>query len=232
MDASKLDLSENLRDAFEYSMRMASDAGRWIVLAILGAIPIANFVAIGYAARIISETPESKEPPRLTDYLGLWASGLKVFAACLVYMIASMAILGIGAFATLGWMFGHRMMGPGPGRLGWSAWPILGFAGIAFLIGIAAAFPIAILAAMGIAHMIRTGGFVKAFAFKDIIGIIGRVGWGNYLLWLVVMFAMALIFSAIGGIPGIGWLISLILMPPFLAFVSRSLGSVYASGAP
>ncbi|MEM3462728.1 MAG: DUF4013 domain-containing protein, partial [Candidatus Bathyarchaeia archaeon] len=86
-------------------------------------------------------------------------------------------------------------------------------------------------AAMGIAHMIRTGRFVKAFAFGEIIGIIGKVGWGNYIIWLIVMFAIALIFSAIGGIPWIGWLISLILMPPFLAFASRSLGLVYASGA-
>lgn len=223
-----MDLSENLRDSFEYSRRMADDVGRWIALAILGAIPIANFVAIGYAARIVSETPASGEPPRLADYLGLWIWGLKVLAACLIYMIIPMAILAIGALATLG-MFVHRMIWPG--RFGWVAWPMVGFAAIAFLIGIAAAFLMAIVATMGIAHMIRTGRFAKAFAFNEIIGIIGRVGWGSYLLWLVVMFAIALIFSAIGSIPWVGWLISLILMPPFLAFASRSVGLVYASGA-
>ncbi|MEM2988795.1 MAG: DUF4013 domain-containing protein [Candidatus Bathyarchaeia archaeon] len=226
-----LDLSENLRDAFEYSKGMADDAGRWIALAILGAIPILNFVAIGYAARIISEAPGSREPPRLADYMGLWTSGLKVFAACLIYMIIPMAILGIGAFAFLGWIIGRGMMGLGP-RPGWAAWPTAGFAGIALLIGIAAAFLIAIVAAMGIAHMVRTGRFVKAFAFGEIVGIIGRVGWGDYIIWLIAIFAIALIFSAIGSIPWIGWLISLILMPPFLAFVARSTGSAYASGAP
>lgn len=231
MQALGLDLSENLRDSFEYSKRMADDMGRWIALAILGAIPIINFVAIGYAARIILEAPGSKEPPKLADYMGLWISGLKVFAACLIYMIIPMIIFGIGAFAFLGWIIGRGMMGLGPGRLGWTAWPMMGFAGMALLIGIAAAFLITIVAAMGIAHMIRTGRFVKAFAFGEIIGIIGKVGWGNYIIWLIVMFAIALIFSAIGGIPWIGWLISLILMPPFLVFASRSLGLVYASGA-
>jgi len=232
MEALKLDLSENLRDAFEYSVKMTADAGRWIVLAILGAIPILNFVVIGYASKVIAGAPGSKEPPKLEDYAGLWALGLKVLVACLLYMIVPMAIFGAGIAASIWGAMGHWIPRLGPGRLGWAAWPMVGFAGILALAGMAIAFLIAIVAAMGIAHMIRTGKFAKAFAFDEIIGIIGKVGWVNYLLWLIVMFAIGLIFSAIGGIPWIGWLISLILMPPLLVFVSRSTGLVYASGAP
>jgi hypothetical protein len=227
-----LDLSGNLGDSFEYSKRMVSDIGRWIALAILGVVPILNFVVLGYASRIISKTPESNEPPKLEGYADLWFSGLKILAACAIYMIIPIAIFAAGALASLG---GLRYLGRlifGLDRPDWAAWPMIGLAGISLLIGLIAAFLIAILAAMGIAHMIRTGKFAKAFAFDEIIRIIGRVGWGNYIIWLIAIFAISLIFSAIGGIPWVGWLMNLILMPPFMAFVSRSIGLVYASGAP
>jgi hypothetical protein len=93
-------------------------------------------------------------------------------------------------------------------------------------------FLIAIIATMGIVHMIKNDQFGKAFAFKEITETIGRVGWGKYILWLIIIFVIGAIFGAIGNIPWIGWLISLILTPPYVVFISRSAGLIYEGYGP
>jgi hypothetical protein len=59
-----LDLGKNLEDAFDFTKKMSEDAGRWIILIILSIIPIVNFITVGYAAKVIKDTPNSSTPPR------------------------------------------------------------------------------------------------------------------------------------------------------------------------
>ncbi|MEM2902822.1 MAG: hypothetical protein QXO32_08885, partial [Candidatus Bathyarchaeia archaeon] len=63
-----MDLERNLSSSFEYAKKMVKDAGRWILLIVLGVIPIVNLVVMGYWARVVKETPASDEPPRLQGY--------------------------------------------------------------------------------------------------------------------------------------------------------------------
>ena len=48
-----MELGEIFQNAFDYSKKMASDAGRWIILVILGVIPIVNLIVFGYASKVI-----------------------------------------------------------------------------------------------------------------------------------------------------------------------------------
>ena len=52
-----LNLSENLGNSFEFAKKMFSDIGRLIILIVLDIIPIVNWIVIGYAARVLRETP-------------------------------------------------------------------------------------------------------------------------------------------------------------------------------
>jgi len=100
------------------------------------------------------------------------------------------------------------------------------------IIGIVVAFFMLIILAAGIAHMIKTGSFGKAFAFGEILGLIGKVGWGKYLAWVILVAIIAFIVGAIvGAIPYLGWLIGAIIGPGVTVFFFRSLGILYSEGA-
>ena len=83
---------------------------------------------------------------------------------------------------------------------------------------------------MALVNMAKYNSFSKAFAISEILGIIKRVGWGNYILWLIVIFILMVIVSAISAIPAVGWLISLILAPAVATFAFRSAALTYSEG--
>lgn len=225
-----MDLGKNIQSAFDFAKKMTEDVGRWIVLLIISIIPIVNLITIGYAARVVKETPGSKSPPKLEKYVDLWISGLKVLIAEIIYMIIPIIIFGVGAAAFWGSLMAGGPGGFGPGKQGWTMLPLAGFGGIMAIIGIIVAFLIAIIAIMGLAHMIKTDKFGKAFAFGEILDIIKKIGWGDYIIWLIVIFVIFIIYGAIGNIPVIGWLIAGILAPAFVVFIARSIGLTYNAG--
>lgn len=225
-----MDLGKNIQSAFDFAKKMTEDVGRWIVLLIISIIPIVNLITIGYAARVVKGTPSSKSPPKLEGYGDLWISGLKVLIAEIIYMIIPAIILMLGAAAFWGSLMAGGPGGFGPGEHGWAMLPMAGLAGIMTIIGIIVAFLIAIIAFMGIAHMIKTDKFGKAFAFGEIFDIIKKIGWGDYIIWLIVIFIIFIIYGAIGNIPVIGWLIAAVLAPAFVVFIARSIGITYNAG--
>jgi hypothetical protein len=222
-----LNLGENLGNSFDYAKKLFTDAGRLIILIILDIIPIVNLIVSGYAARVVRETPGVDAPPKLEKYGELFVDGLKILVAALVYMIIPLALIfaGVGSFFASMFMFQGEAAGPGM---------VLGGTGVALLlIGVVLAFFILLIAGIGIAHMIKTGKFGKAFAFGEILGIIRKIGWGKYIGWAVVTFIIAAVVGGVAGaIPFIGWLISAIIGPALTVFVFRSLGLMYHEGAP
>ena len=63
-EAKRMTLTENLNNSFGYARAFAGDVGRYIILLILGFIPIVNLIVQGYGARIVKTTPETNEPWR------------------------------------------------------------------------------------------------------------------------------------------------------------------------
>lgn len=213
-------LDKNLTDSINYTQILFTDLGRLLILIILDIIPIVNLVVLGYVGRVIKEPPDSKELPPLENYWDLWVQGLKIVVAAIIYMI--IPIILIVPFVLLT-------------ALAWIAFPSLPIVGwlVAIpmlIIGVLLAFFLAIALAMAIVNMIRKDSFGKAFAIGEILGVIGRVGWGMYILWLIILFVCMLIVSGIGSIPAIGWILSLIIAPIFGVFVARSASLTYLEG--
>jgi hypothetical protein len=71
--------------------------------------------------------------------------------------------------------------------------------------------------------------FGGAFAFGRIQGIIGKIGWGEYIAWIILVAIIAAILSAIFSIQAVGWVISAMLAPALAVFF-RSLGILYNEG--
>lgn len=219
-----MDTSSIFSDAFKYTKRMFDDLGRLVILIVLNIIPIVDFIVMGYTAKVIRESPTSTEPPALKDYWEMWIQGLKIAAASIIWMAAPI-ILVVVSISLVSVNFGFSS----------AANPDLATIGtlsILCAIGIALAFIIAIIMSIGIVHMIKQNHFGKAFAVGEILDIIRRIGWSKYILWLIIIFGITTIIFAIGNIPFVGWLISLIIGPLFAVFVARSALLIYSEGTP
>lgn len=225
-----MDLAENLSNSFEYAKKLFSDAGRLIILIVLNIIPVVNWIVVGYATKVLRETPGSEAPPKLEKYSDLFIEGARVFFASLVYMIVPLILMaaGIGSFIAAMILKG----GPDFITRGFNFGEIFLFGGVALvlvLIGAIVAFITLLILAAGIAHMIKTGSFGKAFALGEILEAIGKIGWGKYLAWIVMVAAIAAIVGVVGGaIPFIGWLIQVTISPALMVFFFRSLGLLYS----
>jgi RNA polymerase subunit RPABC4/transcription elongation factor Spt4 len=229
-----LNLSENLGKSFDYAKKMLSDAGRLIILIVLNVIPIVDWIVIGYAARVLRESPSSDVPPRLERYGEMFVDGAKVFFASLIYMIIPVILIAAGiasfiaSFFVPGGAIGPNFLTSNPGAM------VFGGTAIALvLVGVLLAFFFLLILSVGIAHMVRTRKFGKAFAFGEIFGVIHGIGWIRYVGWAVLVFVIAVLVGGVAGaIPYVGWLISIVISPLLTVFIFRSLGLLYNEGAP
>ena len=225
-----MDLSDNLSNSFAFARKLFSDFGRLVILIVLDIIPIVNLIVTGYASRVLKESPGADSPPKLENYGDLFIDGLKIVIASIIYMLIPLILIvaGFGSF------FAAMVTGGGPNFMWGGFTPaymgLLGGTGaVLVLVGLLVAFVMLILLAAGIAHMIKTGKFGKAFAFGEILGIIGKIGWGKYIAWLILIVVLAAIVGAIAGaIPYVGWIIAAIIGPALAVFYFRSLGLLYS----
>lgn len=204
-----MDLSDNLNRSASFVGKLFSDVGNLLILIVLGIIPIVNLIVTGYFARIVRENPE--EPPKLSDYVKLFIDGLLVAIATIIYMIVPIIILGVGIALSIG---GYAFYSP------MSLLSSLLSSGL-LIVGVILAFIFAIFGVIAIGNMIRTGNFSKIFAFRENWQLIQRIGLGNYILWLVVMFVIGLIAATIGS--EIHWVVGSILWTLLEVFYGKSL---------
>jgi hypothetical protein len=204
-----VDLSDNLNRSASFVGKLFSDVGNLLILIVLGIIPIVNLIVTGYFARIVRENPE--EPPKLSDYGKLFIDGLLVVIAAIIYMIVPIIILGVGIALSIG---GYAFYSP------MSLLSSLLSSGL-LIVGVILAFIFAIFGVIAIGNMIRTGNFSKIFAFSENWQLIQRIGLGNYILWLVVMFVIGLIAATIGS--AIHWVVGSILGALLEVFYGKSL---------
>jgi len=223
-------LSDNLSNSFAFARKLFSDFGRLIILIVLDIIPIVNLIVTGYASRVLKESPGADSPPKLENYGALFIDGLKIVIASIIYMLIPLILIAAG----FGSFFAAMVTGGGPNFMWGGFTPaymgLLGGTGVVLvLVGLLVAFVMLILLAAGIAHMIKTGKFGKAFAFGEILNVIGKIGWGKYIAWLILIVVLAAIVGAIAGaIPYVGWIIAAIIGPALTVFYFRSLGLLYS----
>lgn len=222
-----MNLRENLNNSFDYAKKLLSDVGRLIILIVLD-LPflfVINWIALGYAARVLRESPGPDAPPRIEKYGEMFVDGAKVFFVILIYMAIPLLLI----FAGVGSVILGAYMSQGQASI--SGMVLSGTSSLLLLVGLVLMLVFGVMLGAGMAHMIKTGKFGKAFALGEIFGVIRGIGWGKYIGWLVTAFVIPLIIAAIASIPYIGWIISIVISPIWLVFVFRSLGLLYNDGA-
>lgn len=187
---------------------------------------------MGYLFRILKSTYAGfDELPDLDEFGNMFIDGLKVVVVGIVYSIipAIIIIIGIyGSLATLGVTIGSTGTITDPTAL-------FGLLGGTVIIGLIVWIVFCIFLLIAIANMaLYDGELSAAFRFSEILDRISKIGWVNYIVWLVVMFIINVVAGFVIGIiniiPFIGILIASLIAYPYLYMLNfRSLALLFVS---
>lgn len=223
-----------LGDSFEYAKEAVW--GKWMKWVLLVISSIIFPLILGYVMEIYRGP---KPAPELKDWGRLFIDGLKYLVAWIIYMIPVIVVIlvsgGIAFFSAVQ----QATMSGDPDFFVNNIdelMPIIGTFFVGLLIAVILGIIISLIAYIGVIRMARTDRFGEAFNISAILGTIRNIGWGSYILALIVLFVVLVVISIvlaiIGSIPFIGWLIYLFLIPLLTIFQARYMVQVYEAGGP
>jgi hypothetical protein len=190
-----------------------------IALVVIGIL--LSFFASGYIVRIYRGT---KPAPEFENWGDLFLDGLRMLIVTLLWMLPIIVII-VGAAAISVVVFAGAMDSSSSGLL------FIVVLLIALLLAIVVGIIITLFATMGMIRFARTGSIREGIRFSMIKEHIGKIGWGNYIIALVVLFVVNLIFMIIVLIPSlipvVGDVVSLIVSPLIMVFTARYYTLVY-----
>ena len=239
-----MDFTEILGDAFAYTREgVFGNMNRWLKLIL--AILCLGLPFSGYIMRIY----RGKAPaPDVDEWGTLFVDGLKLFFVGIVYAIP---LIILWAF-----IYGPFFLGIASGTMKESAlatWePNFVLMIVFYIVDLA----IAVIMPIASIRFARTGIFTEAFNFSGITGTIGRIGWINYVVALLLVsivvsipiFVLIIGFIIVGAVSlvllkeagllvilallALGILLMLILAPLFGVFQARYMTRLYDCAAP
>lgn len=199
------------------------------VIAFVIAIILGAF-SMGYLLRILrGEVPL----PEVTGFGRMFVDGIKLLVIEVIYLIPVLIILAVTAGAALLSALPILMSMPGEPdfeALMPSLMPILGGVIAGILIAVIVAIILWLLAVVGVVRFARTGKIGEAFNFSAILATIRKIGWGSYILALIiVMVIVAVVQVILSIIPYIGAIIQILISPFIMVFMHRYICILYDS---
>ncbi len=217
-----------LKDSFGYASEAVMGKWKRWVLFIIASIIFP--VMLGYTMEIY----RGKKPaPEIEHWGRLFIDGLKLFIAGIIYAIPLIIVffltIGMAVMSILPFMPGTSPDAAinDPAVL----MKMLPALGVGLFICFVIAVLITLVLVIGFVRMARTNKFGEAFAFHAILGTISKIGWGSYilsliLLWIVVAIIMTFL-ELLFLIPFVGWIILLVFIPVVSIFQARYITMVY-----
>lgn len=190
---------------------------------------IFSFGLLGYEYRIINFSLNKADVlPEFNDFSSMFVDGLKYFLATFIYSLVAGLIQLVFTF-----IYSFIVLS-------------VGFEDFALILGVFLGIGIFIVYALmviflfiGIPNMIKHNGSIsKALDVSEIWGLISKIGVGRYLLLLIlvalfiggIFFVISLLTTIFSFIPVIGLIFNLVLIflvPYFMFFSGRIMGSIY-----
>jgi hypothetical protein len=191
-----------------------------IVLAII--VIFLSFFTTGYTVRIYCG---GKTPPEFNNWGRLLIDGIKLDIVVGIWFLPAFILLLLVLLMTV-----TMVSSPfSPGALGMILFSMI-LAVLAFIFAIVAVLFLTI----GAIRFSRMGKMVEGWNYKEIRGTIGRIGWGNYIVALIIILVISFIFSLVTGaialIPFAGRFIQACCTPLLLVFIARFVTKVYEAG--
>lgn len=195
-------------DSFEYVK--GAIWGKWVKWLLLIVCVIIFPLFFGYLTEIFRG---KRSPPELENWGKLFIDGLKFLAVAIVYTIPVVVILVISVGLTI-------LTRPDA---------IFGGAILAVFLSLIVAFLVLIIASIALVRFSRFG-IREAFNFSAIFEQIRRIGWGNYVVGLLLVYvALGIVNFMISRIPFVGGLLNFILNPAYGIFFARFITLLYDS---
>ena len=202
---------------------------RWVLLVILSLIQVFTLFLIplynGYIVRVLSGR---RPAPDVNQWGRLFLDGWKLNIITLIYLIPVILVLAVfGGIAAISAIAARGLDNPDV----WASAVATAVTGIviASIIWIIISF-ISMFAIVRFAH---TGSFFQAFNFGAIARHIGRIGWGAWILAVIIIALIGIVYAAVTGlivsIPILGWIINLFLGVAYGIFHARYLVEAYES---
>jgi hypothetical protein len=192
------------------------------VVPLVGIGIVCSFLFSGYTVRLLRG---GDTPPEFDNWATLALDGIKMEVILLAWMAPVVTLLLLHSMFFYGWPRTTGLPGFSPGLFLLN--PVL-------LIIEFAIFVIAFLyVIIGIIRFARTGSLREGFAISAIGSDIGRIGWGNYIVALVILAVIAFVFSIatrlLSFIPYAGPILPACLDPLLEVFRCRFISRVYGS---
>ena len=186
MSIQTKDLSEIASKSFDFMVKLTRDIGNLLLLIVLNLIPIVDFIVLGYFINVVRR--DASEPPKLSNFGGLFIEGLKLVIAALIYFLIPLIIL---------------LVGVGGAILSSFMRPFFIFRGITFILIVVAVLLLLLILFFALPILgiyMRTGDFAKIFAFGESWDLISRFGLGNYILFFLLLAGFNAIAFSIGSL--------------------------------
>ncbi|WP_332449925.1 DUF4013 domain-containing protein [Methanoculleus sp.] len=203
--------------------------GRWLVLVILSLIQTFTLFLIplynGYIVRVLAGR---RPAPDVNEWGRLFVDGWKLNIITLIYLIPVILVLAVfGGIAAISAIAARGLDNPDVWASAIAA-AVTGIA-IAAVVWVIISF-ISLVAIVRFAHM---GSFFQAFSFGAIFSHIGRIGWGSWIVAVIILALIGLAYAVVTGlivsVPVAGWIINLFLGVVYGIFRARYLAAAYES---
>jgi hypothetical protein len=202
-----MSIIRNISDSLQYPIK---NWAKLIILGVILVIPVVNFIGLGYYLRIMKSTWAGLD--ELPDFRGvgeLFIDGLKVLIVCIIYAIVPLIFYALSFV----------------------------FAGSAIFLAAALIFAIMIsmFAYMGVANMAYYDSEIgAALQYREIFARIAAIGWGNYIIWWIVLTLIMIVAGLIIGVVGgillffiLGFLVLLLGYSYLTIFQARSIALTF-----
>ncbi|HMA05589.1 MAG TPA: DUF4013 domain-containing protein, partial [Methanomicrobiales archaeon] len=196
---------------------------------LIAIIIIGIFASIFIAGYVVQIYRGVKPAPAFANWVSLFVEGLKLDIVVFVWFLPGI-ILGLLALLAL---VGGVIL-PGPASRSSYLLPAI----LIFLVLIIIAMILFVVAALygtlGAIRFARTGAMTEGWRFSTITAIIRRMGWGNYIIALILLGVASFLFNLVVSIPAIipyiGWIVPVCLLPLLTVFTARYFMLIYEAG--
>lgn len=199
---------------------------RFAAIVVLVAVSlVAALMLNGYVYRVYRHP---LRPPDLEDPVGLALSGVRLLVVSVVYLVPVFAVLLIfGGLGVAGILASGQLQDMA------ALFSALATLGLAVLLALIVWVVVGLISSLALVRCAQRDEVGEAFNVSAIIEHIGRIGWVNYIVALVVLWVvLGIAYVAIGvfsGLPVIGWIAGVVIGLAALIFFARYLSLVYDS---
>ncbi len=180
-EATLMEIGTMLGDAYEYTKEaLVGHWMRWLIL-LVGTIIFP--IILGYTVLVYRG---DRTPPDPQDWVAVFVDGIKLFVVQLIYALPVIVINLVMNMLVL--LPVTATSGPGGTPSEPMSGALVGAAVLIFVVLAVVSILVSLISMMASVRFARTDSIGEAFNFSAILAHIGRIGWGSYIIALIVLY--------------------------------------------